>query len=499
MRERYAQDLRVLKNDRNYKMKKLLSNFLYQSVYQVVKIVIPLLTVPIVSRALGPENIGIFKYAGSVVSYFVLFATLGTIVYGQRQVAMARDSKAELSRQFWEIETMTIISSSLVMIVYSVFCYANNLNSIFWLQLLVIVSTLLDISWFFMGIEDFKITSLRSLVFSILTFFCIILFVKNKSDLLTYVLINTIGSVLQTLVMWPFLRKKIYSIKKEYILGSLKHFKPTLVFFLPTISVALYNNVPITFLGFLGLKKDVAFFSNAITMNMIITTCIGIADAVLLPNLTHLFSIGKRKKIEKVLSKTLNYQFFFSIAAVALVLVIGPKFIYWFMGEEFMFVALIQPAVTLIILFKLQSISIGKQYLIPFGKMRNYNFSTILGSLISVVFSIVLIPTIGIWGAVISLMAAELLVFITRYLTLKKETTIRYDFVEIAKYLASAIPSGIIVYCFTRLMKASISTTIIQIALFTIGYLLSIVILRAKITKEVFDRFKINSANKNEE
>ena len=90
-------------------MKKFMSNFFYQSLFQIRKLLAPLITVPLVSRALGPENIGLYNFTQSNTQYFILLASLGLALYGQRTIAQNRDNKYDLSKKFWELEFLSIM------------------------------------------------------------------------------------------------------------------------------------------------------------------------------------------------------------------------------------------------------------------------------------------------------------------------------------------------------------------------------------------------------
>ncbi|MDY4307610.1 oligosaccharide flippase family protein [Enterococcus mundtii] len=68
-----------------------------------MKIVIPIITIPIVSMALGPAGIGIFNYTNSIAQYFVLVASLGVAMYGNREIALAYNRQEDISKLFWEI------------------------------------------------------------------------------------------------------------------------------------------------------------------------------------------------------------------------------------------------------------------------------------------------------------------------------------------------------------------------------------------------------------
>ena len=73
--------------------KSLTKNYIYNLIYQVLTLVLPLITTPYLSRVLGATPIGIYSYTYSIVSYFLLFGALGVGLYGQREIAYVSDDK----------------------------------------------------------------------------------------------------------------------------------------------------------------------------------------------------------------------------------------------------------------------------------------------------------------------------------------------------------------------------------------------------------------------
>ena len=57
-------------------MTSLKRNFIYNVVYQMLLIILPLITAPYIARTLGAEGVGIYSYTYSVAQYFLLFAML---------------------------------------------------------------------------------------------------------------------------------------------------------------------------------------------------------------------------------------------------------------------------------------------------------------------------------------------------------------------------------------------------------------------------------------
>ena len=81
--------------------KSVTKNYIYNVIYQILVMVIPLITTPYLSRILGAENIGIYSYTISITTYFILFGSLGVAVYGQREIAYVQDNIEKRSRIFF--------------------------------------------------------------------------------------------------------------------------------------------------------------------------------------------------------------------------------------------------------------------------------------------------------------------------------------------------------------------------------------------------------------
>lgn len=132
-------------------------NFIYNTIFQILIYSIPLITTPYVSRVLGAEHIGQYSYAMSIVSYFTLFATLGSTMYGQRIVAYNRNDKWKLSTVFWDTFAFRIITTMISSVLYIAYLrfYAYPFSFLEIVVILNIYNVAIDITWFFQGLEDF--------------------------------------------------------------------------------------------------------------------------------------------------------------------------------------------------------------------------------------------------------------------------------------------------------------------------------------------------------
>ena len=169
-------------------------NFLYNMVYQVALMILPLITMPYVSRVLGAEGIGTYSYTYSIAQYFLLFGMLGVENYGNRSIARVRDDEQKRSAVFSSIYTLQFIIASISVIVYVLYIAMFSGNKLYaFLQVFYVLSGVFDINWLFFGMEDFKLTVTRKVLVKIINVVLIFAFVKTSADLWKYLLVLSLG------------------------------------------------------------------------------------------------------------------------------------------------------------------------------------------------------------------------------------------------------------------------------------------------------------------
>lgn len=446
-------------------MKNIAKNFFYQTIFQLTKIIIPIVTIPIVSNALGPEGIGLYNYTRSIAQYFVLFAGLGVMLYGNREIALAWNKKGDISQTFWELFTFKALSTVFCLLMYFFIVFLFFDNKVYYLaQSLTIIAVLFDISWFFMGIEDFKKTSMSNLFVQVMTFILIILFVNDESDTLLYTFIQTTGMFLSQAIVWIFLKRYI---KFEFVSlkRSLSRFRGSITFFIPQVAILLYTNLNKTLLGWIIGSAAVGYYANSLQLNDVFVTIITTLDVVLLPHMSGLFAKNNTNRIVQVMGTTIHIQLFFSIPIMFGMLTVFDKLVPWFFGSKFLFIEQVIPFFSILVVIKSLGISISRQYLMPIGKIGEYNKSVILGAIINIIANLALLPTIGFWGVVISMLTAEFFVTFVRARSFTKNTEFKFDLRRIAVYIVSGVVMCLFTRFLTRGMNASMVTNLFQVVI----------------------------------
>ena len=158
-------------------MKKVNKNFMYNMVYQKLLYIIPLIVTPYISRVLGAENIGIYSYTYSIVTYFMLLTLLGINNYGTRNIAKNHKNREKLSLTFSSIYYLQITMGIIMLVIYniSIIFMDKAYTMLFLINNLFIISAILDINWLFFGLEEFKITTFRNGIIKIVSVLLIFL------------------------------------------------------------------------------------------------------------------------------------------------------------------------------------------------------------------------------------------------------------------------------------------------------------------------------------
>lgn len=421
-------------------MSNIKKNFIYNVLYQVLVLILPLITVPYVSRVLGSSGIGIFSYTYSIVNYFMLIAMLGINNYGNRTIAKVRDNKNELSKNFFGIYFIQLVMSIIMILLYVLYFTFFNIDYkiIAIIQSIYLFSNMLDINWFFFGLEKFKLTVTRSTIVKLLSLILIFMFVKTKNDLWIYTLILSGSTLLSQILLFSFLRKEIKFVKitKKDIRS---HIKPILTLFIPVIAISLYKVMDKIMLGNMSIINEVGYYEQA---EKIIGIPVGIITAlgtVMLPRISNLVAKNKDKEIKKYIKKSINFMMFLAFPMCLGLIAISNNFIPIFLGKSFIKSSTLVNYLSITILFLSFANVIRTEYLIPKEKDKIYIVSVMLGAISNLIINYLLIPKYSSVGATIGTIFAEFFVMIYQVICVRKELPIKEYLKDISSYLYKSL------------------------------------------------------------
>ena len=405
-------------------MSSIKKNVIYNTLYQVLAILIPLVTTPYLSRVLGPEAMGEYSFSNAITSYFILFILLGLNSYGNRAIASIRGNKVILSKAFKEIYIMQLICSIFVVIAYIFFAIFFSNTTITWIFLFMIISSVLDINWFFFGIEQFKLTVTRNTIIKLSSTLMIFALVKNEDDLLIYILIMTVSMLLSQISLWFFLPRFITN-EKIAIKNVFKHFKPNLILFIPVVAASVYKIMDKVMLGLMANKSHVGFYENSERIINIPIALINSLGIVMLPKISNLVANGKSAESTKYLDKSIYYILLFTAPICFGILSVSDIFVPLFLGDKFYDAIIVLEILLPSCLFTAYANVIRTQYLIPLKKDEIYVKSIVGGAIINFIVNSLLIEEYYSAGAAVGTICAEASVCIYQAYRIRKEIDLK--------------------------------------------------------------------------
>lgn len=463
---------------------KVLKNYAYNLSYQLLVIVLPIITTPYVTRIFSSKDLGTYGYFNSIVTYFILLATLGVANYGTKEISGHRK---DIRKNFWGIYTLQLMATILSLTLYTLLClfFSGMQNMMAYILGLSLISKGMDISWLFQGLEDFRLITARNTTVKLLGVISIFLFVKTPGDLYLYVFLLTFFELLGQLSMW--LPARPYIGEPQFDLSyAKKHLKPVILLFIPQVAISLYVTLDRTMLGALSSTNDVGIYDQALKIINILLTLVTSLGSVMLPRVSSLLSNGDHKAVNKMHELSFLIYNLVIFPIIAGLLIVNKDFVSFFLGKDFQ-EAYLAIAIMVFRMFFIGWTNImGIQILIPHNKHREFMLSTTIPAVVSVGLNLLLIPPFGFVGAsIVSVLTEALVWFIQLYFSLPylKEVPILESLAKIV--CASTMMYGLLLSAKPFLHFPPILNVLVYAVLGGLIYLLVILVLKVVDVKEL--------------
>lgn len=440
-------------------------NFVFQFSYQVLTMILPLITAPYVSRVLGAQNIGIYSYTYTIVNYFVIFAMLGLNNHGSRAIAKVKDDQDILNVTFSSLLSLHMIWTVLVALAYIwyvLFC-SNEYRIYLIVQGIYLIAALLDINWAFFGLELFKVTVVRNTAIKLLTIAAIFTFVKTDNDLIKYIVVMALGTLVSQSVVWFFIRREIRFVKPDLSIIA-NNIKPMVALFVAVLATSLYRTVDKIMLGEMSTMVQVGCYENADKLIMFPVALINALGTVMLPRMSNIYAKQNKENAIHYLSGTMEYAVTMGSAIAFGLAAIAPNFSVLFFGEEFALTGSILSGLCVTIWLMSFNSVIRMQYIIPHNKDSIYICAVCVAAVVNFVINGMLIPYYEAMGAVIGTISSYIVIFMIQTVSVCKDLPIG-DFLKKA-----AVPAliGLIMYLIVRKIGFFVGVNVIGL-LFQIG------------------------------
>lgn len=461
---------------------KVIKNYLYNASYQILNLLIPLITVPYISRVLGAHDVGINEYTNSWVTFFYLMGQMGITLYGNREVAYHRDDLYERSRTFWGVEALQLltVSASLIAYLAAVFLFSTTFKQYFLLQGIWIIATGLDVSWYFMGLENFKVTVIRNTFVRLISIVLIFTVVKDTNDLGKYIAILGGTQLVGNLTLWPYLKDNVVWVKISKW-HPFRHFYPALLLFIPTITTQVYLVLNRLMLGRMSTQVALGNFGQADKIVKFVLAVVTATGTVMLPHVANKFAKGDIKGVRESLYSSFDFVSSISVPMMFGLMAISTRFAPWFLGADFELAGRIMFLESPIIVLIAWSNVTGTQYLMPVNRVKEYTTSVTIGAVSNVIFNLFLIEGWGANGAAVATVLSELLVTASQIAMIRGTIKRRKLFREQWKYFLCGFLMYLVVNRICLVINMTVANLCLEILIGMVVYFLGLLVTRASI------------------
>lgn len=418
-------------------MKKTFLNILYNAVYQIFLVLVPLITVPYLSRILGPKTYGIYSNVNNIVQFLMIFCTLSVSYIGMRTISQTRafGNQQDLTNAFWGLWYFQAIAGFLTISILIAVTSLFHIKYSTYLLLMVpyLISAQVDISWFFQGLAAFGRVVLKNTVVKLVSVILILLWVKQPGDLWKYMLIMSVSTMLGSFVFW-------FDIHR-YVGGPVKHFyqyhstvQSIITLLIPQIATQIYTSLDKPILGLFQSSTQVAYYDNSQRISNMVLGIVTSISLVIMPKMA-----GEGKKEQRViLKKSLEATVMLGTMFAVIIMANTKEFVPFFFGHKFI------PMTPLMFFFALTIIMIptggvfANQFALANHRDRDYAIPVIVGAILEVILSYFLDQFYGATGAMIAILITEFIVLLLRLWIVRDGYDFKYSFHEIPKYFLIA-------------------------------------------------------------
>lgn len=419
-------------------MKKTFLNIVYNAVYQIFLVLVPLITVPYLSRVLGPKTYGIYSSVNNTMQFLMVFCTLSIAYIGMRTISRTRvyGTPQDLTDAFWGLWYFQALASIVTIAIVILVCLTVHVQ--YWREILLmspfLVSAQIDISWFFQGLADFGRVVLKNTAVKLVSVICIFLWVKAPSDLWKYLLIMSVSTMLGSCVFW-------FDIHR-YVGAPVKHFykykttiRAIITLLIPQIATQIYTSLDKPILGIFQNSTQVAYYDNSQRISNMILGVITSISLVIMPKMA---SEGKEEQ-KVVLKKSLEATVWLGTMFAVIIMANTKQFVPFFFGEKFV------PMTPLMFFFTLTIIMIptggvfANQFALANHRDKDYALPVVIGAILELMLSFFLDRPFGAMGAMIAILITEFIVLLLRLWIVRDGYDFKYSFKDVPKYFVIAM------------------------------------------------------------
>ena len=391
-------------------------NFSALMTLQLGNTVLALIIMPYLINTLGISKYGLYSFAFAISMYLVIVTDYGFGFTGVKLISVNRNNLNKVSGIFHSIQIIKIIILLILLVIYSLaILFIETLSEnkeLFFLSFGILIGQTIIPIWFFQGMEKMKYITVINLSIRLISLILILVFVKQPEDINLAIASQAFGflfaGVLSVFIAYAKFDLKPSFPKKTDVFHLISSSKDM---FFSSLSLSLYKNFNLIFLGFLSTNTEVGIYSAAEKIIKAAHSLTAPLSQAIYPNMSLKFSELKTNESVSKLLKLSKYYTVPLLGIISLLLLFEDYFIR-FLGITDSGFSRVFIVLTPVIFLGSLNYLFGIIGLVNLNKEKNFNKATLTGAAVNLTLCWLLSENYGATGSAIALVIAEFTVLL---------------------------------------------------------------------------------------
>lgn len=406
--------------------KKLGKNILSLGAVQVANYVLPLISVPIIARILGPDKTGTVSFAQAFVEYFTVFISYGFNLTGTRRLAADPNNVAHRNQVFSEVFNAQALLFCLSCVVFSICLILVPQLRKEWLTSLfafsICISTLLTQNWLFQAMQDLPKVAILNLISKVLFTVGTLLIIRKQADYALYALAYSVVHILVAVASFAWSVRR-YKLKLSWVpvRSTIELILKEKTYFFSLVVISLYTTTNVVILGFIADSKDVGIYSAGQRISAIILTVLILPfRQTFFPHVTRELKKNREQGLA-VAQKLLPIIIWPTFVIGMALLIFGKHIIVLFYGPKFEQAGTVLQILAFLPMVVSLSNIWGIIVMMNLKLDKLYLRVTVFSALTSIALNLLLTPHFSYIGSAVSLLVSQIVGAALIFYYLKKQ------------------------------------------------------------------------------
>ncbi|HMQ68401.1 MAG TPA: oligosaccharide flippase family protein [Ignavibacteria bacterium] len=374
---------------------KLIINFISKLGVDSVSRLIGFLTLPIITRALGPEGYGLYSYLFVILSYFGFFVDFGYLSYGTNKLCEKVDSKLIIGKII-SLQILTLIFTYTVLFIAGYFIFDSEKYLMLLIFSFTFITQTFAIRYYYLANNKLYYNSISELAGQLIYAGLIFLVFINYSSVTLLIVFSVIQSAVTALFLFiPYIRKNHIRINLN-LKYNLKTLKEAYKLGLANKAEGITSSFIILSAGIILNEQAVGYYNASNKIYLILLTVVQGLSYTLMPVLLKSVKKNDARNVNK-LSLIFYLYLFTGIILSILTYIFSDTIISVMFGEKFSESAMILKMFSITILLW-PMVMFSGLVILAFNRYNYILIISVTSMILSLIFSLTFINLFGITG-----------------------------------------------------------------------------------------------------